>query len=109
VISLREMIEDRDRLRRVGKDCCDRCGRLFTVETQRPYSGAFLSGICRKCWGSDLARRAEAEQAVPGQASCSELFGLLDLEDTGLKSFQRAIGFRSDARWYKKAGGNGDG
>ena len=106
MISLREMIEDRDRLRRVGKDCCDRCGLLFTVETQRPYSGAFLSGICRTCWGNNLARRAEAEQAIPGQTSCPERFENSEYNDrvSVIQSNRLAkyIGCRTDVRWYRK-------
>lgn len=110
--TLLDLITDRDRQNERGYRCCSRCYRKYGVELQRPYSGGFLSGICRRCWMSDLDRKNDSDSATPGGLSCPVQFENTYGSDVAIQTVSnrlaKYIGCRSDARWYKKFGSSGD-
>lgn len=111
VRTLQEMIEDRETLRVVGRVRCGRCLKTYELPSNQAHAKRM---ICNECFAFDENRRREAESAVCGGLSSSPEFELStvcnpDTEGRVVIRGPRAIGLRSDARWYKKAGGNGDG
>jgi len=103
-LSLKEMRADEDALSRVGRFRCQRC-----LKTEPLPEGALFSRYCSGCRQYDAERAEEARKAVPGCQSSPEAFELSTAPaDLGGDS-SRIIGCRSDRRWYKKAGSNGDG
>lgn len=88
---------------------CLKCLREVHVEHQMPFTSAFLRGICRKCWSDEVQREQEAADRKDGRLSSSESYEMSEVLPFGGWCGPAPLGLRSDARWYKKAGGNGDG
>jgi hypothetical protein len=111
MMSLRERMEERKRLLAVQQMRCERCLKIIAVPEDTKQK---LQSLCDGCFGFDEQRRQEQKNGVPGGQSSSEAFENSDFGNhfqTGVEIGRTAnvIGCRSDVRWYKKAGGNGDG
>ena len=109
--SLRERMEERKRLLSLEQMQCERCLKIITVPENKRQQ---RQSLCDGCFGFDEQRRQDQKEAVPGGQSSSEAFENSDFGNpfaTGVERINcpHIIGLRSDVRWYKKAGGNGDG
>lgn len=80
----------------------------------RPEDPQEKAGLCRACWTA----RNERVQEIIDQPAVGNVMNTPFAEDFWLEHSSdsypearhiRAVGFRTDARWYKKAGANGDG
>ena len=111
-LTLMEIIKRSDSFMKEGKLECDRC---LSVVAFPDDENQILRRLCDKCFKADEERRKEAESAEVGRTSSPESFELReDLHGHSIISPEyrgpgTSIAARSDARWYKKAGGSGDG
>jgi hypothetical protein len=106
-----KIISEKLRLRGEGKTECGRCLRIFALEERR-YK--VTGGLCDKCLEEDQQRKKDQQEAKAGKQSSSEQYELR--EDIAVRGTcfsesmkRQSIADRNDARWYKKAGSNGDG
>lgn len=111
-LTLTEIIQRRFSFMKEGKLECDRCLNVFLL----PDENQIMRRLCDKCHQSDIDRRKEAESAEVGRTSSPESFEMrIDVHGSGpiatpeYRGAGSSIAGRSDARWYKKAGGSGDG
>jgi hypothetical protein len=101
-LSLKEMQADRDSLLEQDRFRCQRCLKTEPL----PESG--VPRLCSACSQFDADRAEAARNAILGGLSSSPEFEAREFR-YGVIDNRGAIGLRSDVRWYKKAGSNGDG
>ena len=95
-----------------GKCLCRYQSTKLEYGPQNPES---RSSHCRRCWQEDNARFQEIMDSPPVGCTTAtptnDEFWAEYASAAGSSTYRplNAFGLRTDARWYKKAGGNGDG
>ena len=97
----------------LSRSCyCQKCERFIGTLGQLIEDRTALTHLCQKCIADrdeqNHMREAEIAADPPEGLSSPESFELRNIRNYG-GNIDRIIAFRSDVRWYKKFGSNGDG